>query len=212
MDKNNPDQYQTVGNKENISDIKIKGSRFISTIVHTGNRQTAENFYQLIKKKYHDATHNCLAYRISDNEFRYSDDGEPSGTAGLPIYKVLKNENIFEALIVVTRYFGGTKLGTGGLSRAYSEAAMTGLQKCNKRIKTKYITIGLETTYERYNDLLRLVNRYNGNFVNSDYKDKIALKLQIPQSRFNSFQQEFERHFYNARAANREARSEKRRA
>jgi len=197
METNNPDQYQTVANVENKTEIKVKGSRFISTVKHTLTRESAEEFYQDIKKKNFDATHNCVAYRISDNVFRYSDDGEPSGTAGLPIYKVLKNENIYEATIVITRYFGGTKLGTGGLSRAYSEAAETGLRKCKKITKTKYITIGLELSYEKYNDLQRLVNQYNGKFENLNYLERITLNLKIPKSRFSLFQQEFEKKFFD---------------
>lgn len=197
MDDNNPDQYYTVSRKEAVAEIKVKGSRFISTINQVSNSQEADKLYQEIKKKYHDATHNCFAYRISGSDYRFSDDGEPSGTAGLPIFQVLQHQNLFEILVVITRYFGGTKLGTGGLVRAYSEAAKNGLQNCKKITKTKYITISLSTNYERYNALLRLINQYNGNFVESDYKENIELKIQIPQSKFSSFQQEFEQKFYD---------------
>ncbi len=197
MDNKDPDKYITVSEKQIKAEIKVKGSRFVSTVNYVKKRKDAENFYQEIKKKFHDATHNCFAYIISENEYRYSDDGEPSGTAGMPIYKVLKNENVFETIIIITRYFGGTKLGTGGLARAYTDAAIAGLAASKKTTKTRYTTIGLEITYEQYNELLRFINQFNGNFVKSDYKEKIELELQIPQSRFFSFQQEFERKFYN---------------
>ena len=197
MDKNNPDTYITVGEKTYSAEIKVKGSKFIATAMHVINKTHADNQYQELKKKYYDATHNCFAYRISENEFRYSDDGEPSGTAGLPIFKVLENKEIFETLMVVTRYYGGTKLGTGGLARAYSDAAIECLNKSKKVQKTKYITINLQTTYDRYNELLRLVSKFNGKFKQSDYQDKIDLTLQIPKSKFNLFQNDFDKNFYD---------------
>ena len=197
MDKNNPDTYITIGEKTYSAEIKVKGSKFIATAMHVINKTHADNQYQELKQKYYDATHNCFAYRISENEFRYSDDGEPSGTAGIPIFKVLENKEIFETLMVVTRYYGGTKLGTGGLARAYSDAAIECLNKSKKVQKTKYITINLQTTYDRYNELLRLVSKFNGKFKQSDYQDKIDLTLQIPKSKFNLFQNDFDKNFYD---------------
>lgn len=197
MDKNDPDTFLTVSDKIHSTELKVKGSKFIASIVHTPNKIIAESQYQDFKKKYHDATHNCYAYRVTENDFRYSDDGEPSGTAGLPIFKVLENCEIFEALLVVTRYFGGTKLGTGGLARAYSDSALGCVNDCKKIIKTKYVTINLQTTYNRYNDLLRLVSKFNGKFKQSDYQDKVDLTLLIPKSKFNLFQIEFDQNFYD---------------
>jgi len=197
MDKHDPDTFLTVTDKIQTAEFKVKGSKFIASIIHSANKSVAEKQYQEFKQKYHDATHNCYAYRISDNEFRYSDDGEPSGTAGMPIFKVLENNGIFEALLVVTRYYGGTKLGTGGLARAYSDAALECIKKCKKIQKTRYITMNLQTTYNRYNELLRLVSKFNGKFKQSDYKDKIDLTLQIPKSKFNLFQTEFDKFFYD---------------
>jgi uncharacterized YigZ family protein len=197
MEKQDPDTFITVGEKSHSIELKVKGSKFIAGIVHTSNKAIALEQYQDFKHKYFDATHNCYAYRISANEFRYSDDGEPSGTAGLSIFKVLENNEIFEALLVVTRYFGGTKLGSGGLARAYSNAALECIKKCKKFKKIRYVTINLQTTYNKYNELLRLVSKFNGNFKQSDYQDKIDLTLQIPKSKFNLFQTEFDQHFYD---------------
>ena len=197
MNKNDPDSYLTVTDKIHSSELKVKSSKFIASIVHTSNKIIAEKQYQEFKQKYHDATHNCYAYRISENEFRYSDDGEPSGTGGLPIFKVMENNEIFEAILVVARYFGGTKLGTGGLARAYSDAALDCINSAKKILKVKYITINLQTTYNRYNELLRLVSKFNGKFKQSDYQDKVDLTLQIPKSKFNLFQSEFDKYFYD---------------
>lgn len=197
MDKNDPDTYITVTERVQSTEIKVKGSKFIAGITHAGDKTNAEKIYQEFKQKYYDATHNCFAYRITEDEFRYSDDGEPSGTAGLPIFKVLENNQLYEVLLVVTRYFGGTKLGTGGLARAYSDAGLECVRGSKKIIKTRYITINLQTSYNRYNELLRLVSRFNGKFQQSDYNDKIDLTLQIPKSKFNLFQTEFNKYFYD---------------
>ena len=102
------------------------------------NKQQAETVYANIRRKYYDATHNCFAYRISPDDFRYSDDGEPSGTAGRPIFQVLENKNLTQTIIIVTRYFGGTKLGTGGLSRAYADTASEVISKTKLDVKTIY--------------------------------------------------------------------------
>jgi uncharacterized YigZ family protein len=197
MDKDNPDTYFTVANKIQATEIKIKGSKFIASAVQAGNKTIAEELYQELKKNFHDATHNCFAYRISEDVYRYSDDGEPSGTAGIPLFKVIENNKLFEILLVVTRYYGGTKLGTGGLARAYTDAALECLKKSKKLKKTRFVTINLQTTYNRYNELLRLVSSFSGKFQHSDYQDKIDLTLQIPKSKFNLFQTEFDKYFFD---------------
>ena len=94
MSKTVEDSYRTVSKQSSSSQIKVKGSRFISHVFHAKEQEDAEKKYLNIRKKYDDATHNCFAYRISADEFRYSDDGEPSGTGGLPIYKILENKNL----------------------------------------------------------------------------------------------------------------------
>lgn len=106
-----------------------KKSKFIATVYPVQTVEEADLYMQQLRKKYYDATHNCFAYQIGEhNEFqRSSDDGEPQGTAGKPILEVLKGEQIKNTLICVTRYFGGTLLGTGGLVRAYGKAAKEGL-------------------------------------------------------------------------------------
>jgi uncharacterized YigZ family protein len=151
------------------------------------NKHQAESVYANIKRKYHDATHNCFAYRISADEFRYSDDGEPSGTAGLPIYKILENKNLSQTLIIVTRYFGGTKLGTGGLIHAYSDAALDVLDKSKIEVKVRYITITVETTYDNMSLLLDIINKYKGIIGKTEYTEKIFFCLQIPTTKFDEF-------------------------
>lgn len=120
--------YYTV-KKAGEHEIIIEKSRFIATICRTETEEEAQEFIQAIKKKYWNATHNCSAYLIGENDQiqKANDDGEPSGTAGVPILEVLKKRHLKDTSVVVTRYFGGIKLGAGGLIRAYGKAASEGL-------------------------------------------------------------------------------------
>lgn len=188
MAQHTDDEYRTVSSRPVSFELKIKGSKFIGHIFHVLNKQQAESVYNNIRRKYHDATHNCYAYRISENEYRYSDDGEPSGTAGKPIYQVLEHNNLVQTIIIVTRYFGGIKLGTGGLSRAYSDAAKDVLEKTKIEVKTRYATVTVETGYDNLTNLLDLVNKYQGIIGKTEYTDKISFCLQIPTTQFKSFQ------------------------
>lgn len=121
-------RYKTIDKKAEV-EISIKKSRFITTVMPVTSQEEADEFLKEIQKKYWNATHNCYAYQIGErNEIqRFSDDGEPQGTAGKPILDVLKGEELRDTAIVVTRYFGGTLLGTGGLVRAYGQSAKEGV-------------------------------------------------------------------------------------
>lgn len=193
----NPDIFYTVRDIRNPAELKIKGSRFITHIFHVLNKVQAEAKYVDIRKKYHNATHNCYAYRISEDEFRYSDDGEPPGTAGRQILQVLERKNLNQTLVIITRYFGGTKLGTGGLSRAYKDAVLAGLKNCKIEEKIRYFTLYLQTEYTYMSELLKLINKYNGIIVKSDYSETVNLNLQIPLRNFNEFQKEIENFLKN---------------
>ena len=129
--------YNTI-EKQETSELVEKKSKFIANIFYVSTTQEAEEKLEQIRKKYYDARHNCYAYRvIEDGNIidRSSDDGEPSGTAGAPMLNILKKENLCNVLVVVTRYFGGILLGTGGLVRAYSEATQQAIEKSTKVIK-----------------------------------------------------------------------------
>jgi len=184
------DTYLTVSDLSPASEFKIKGSRFISHIFQVWNAQESEKMIATICKKYHNAAHNCYAYRISDNEYRYSDNGEPAGTAGHPIYQVICGRNLFHVLLIVTRYFGGTKLGTGGLRKAYATAARSALDKVKIIRKIRYIEINLSTNYEHLSDILHVVKIHEGKIKKSNYTEKIELNIQIPISKFTAFQNE----------------------
>jgi uncharacterized YigZ family protein len=184
------DQFYTVEHAETSIEHKVKGSRFIASVFHVRTKREAEDRYDRLCRKYHDASHNCFAYRIDEHVFRYSDNGEPAGTAGRQILRILERKNIHQVLIVVTRYFGGTKLGTGGLSRAYSDAAKQVLDRVKVIVKIKYKTISLVTDYDHMREILALVNKFNGMIGKTDYADNVIFSAQIPYSKFSTFQKE----------------------
>ena len=147
--------FKTIS-ENTTAEIVEKKSKFIANLFYIENIEEAENKIKEIKKKYFDARHNCFAYSIFSKEGiinRFSDDGEPSGTAGAPMLNILTSKNLSNCLVVVTRYFGGILLGTGGLVRAYTGAmqeALSGITEINK-------DIGIEVKFEvTYSDLEKL--------------------------------------------------------
>lgn len=121
-------KYRTIA-KEAQTEIVEKRSRFIANVMPVSSEEEALKYLNIIKQKYWDARHNVYAYVIRENNLmRYSDDGEPSGTAGVPILEILKKEELTDLIVVVTRYFGGILLGTGGLVHAYSKSAKAGIE------------------------------------------------------------------------------------
>ena len=123
--------YKTI-NQNTIYELTEKKSKFICNVFHVESVQEAEDKLNIIRKKYHDARHNCYVYKVVEEDaFKASDDGEPSGTAGVPMLNIVNGRNLSNILVVVTRYFGGILLGTGGLVRAYSLATTTALDDSN---------------------------------------------------------------------------------
>ena len=171
--------------KNETAEIVEKKSKFIANLFHVESVEEAENRIKDIKKKYHDARHNCIAYRVAENGQiieKSSDDGEPSGTAGGPMLNILQKNNLCNLVIVVTRYFGGILLGTGGLVRAYSEVTQQAIEKSTKVIKV----IGRETIIELdYSNLEKFKYYCKNNNINIkkiDYMDNIILKIEMEES------------------------------
>ena len=158
-------------------------SKFISTARPVENAGEAEAFISRVSKRYKDATHNVWAYFIDEGNMRASDDGEPSGTAGMPVLQVLKAGRIFKSVIVVTRYFGGTLLGAGGLVRAYGASAKLGVDATG--IVTMTLCERLMVTVE-YSDGDRVKNALqNGGAIitGMDYTEKVILNYYLPQGK-----------------------------
>ena len=185
------DEYQVTAN-DVMAELKVKGSRFIAQVFHVSSREEAEQVYDRVKKKYHNATHNCFAYRIDSDQFRYSDDGEPSGTAGKPILQALDGHELLEALCVVTRYFGGTKLGTGGLIRAYGGAAELALEKLTVRVKVRTVRYRLQLPYEQEPLIRRLLSNLDAAIVSADYERGVTLVAAVPVSKGQNFESQLD--------------------
>ena len=175
-------QYKTVycGGE---AEIVEKKSRFIATVKPIKTEEEAIQFVESMKKKYWNATHNCWAYVIGE-QFqvqRCSDDGEPSGTAGKPMLDVLLGEEVHDVVVVVTRYFGGTLLGTGGLVRAYSSATKEGLQASNVITKMHGQKIRIETNYTGLGKIQYILGQRGLTILESVYTDKVELEVLLPE-------------------------------
>jgi uncharacterized YigZ family protein len=189
FDNMSEDEFFTI-EQGGTAEIKIKGSRFIGTAQPVATEGEAMAFIHHISKKFHDATHNCYAYLIgyhSASSARSSDAGEPSGTAGLPILTVIKGKKLTDIVVVVTRYFGGTKLGTGGLARAYSECARQVIDRCLIIKKYLYDRIQLEFEYHLFGSVMRIVSLYDAKILESIYDQNTKLMVSVRKSLVEPF-------------------------
>ena len=181
------EQYNTIY-EGGEGEIIEKKSRFIATVRLVKTEEEALSFIEEMRKKYWNATHNCYAYVIGERKetMRCSDDGEPSGTAGKPMLDVLLGEDLYNTAVVVTRYFGGTLLGTGGLVRAYSKAVQEGLA-CS-RIITKHHGVLLEigTDYNGVGKLQYLFGQRGIPITDSRYTEDVKLQVLVPKSEENA--------------------------
>ncbi len=168
-------------------EITINKSRFITYLIKVNNENEINNYLNDLKEKYNDATHHCYAYIIGSTK-RFNDDGEPSGTAGIPILSVLENNNLENILCVVIRYFGGIKLGANGLVRAYRRATISCLNKVNiiELVKGKKIIINFN--YNVTNTIDYLLK--NIEIVNKLFEDTVTYTILISNERYNNLKKE----------------------
>ena len=180
-------QYKTVyiGNE---AEIVEKKSRFIATVDPVKSEEEALAFIEAMRKKYWNATHNCFAYVIGEHfqVQRCSDDGEPSGTAGKPMLDVLLGEEIHDVVVVVTRYFGGTLLGTGGLVRAYSGATKEGLLASKVITKMHGQKITIQTDYTGLGQIQYILGQRGLTILNSIYTERVELEVLLPDDVIDS--------------------------
>lgn len=173
-------------------EIKVSNSTFIATAVPAFSVQEAKAAVQQIKTEYPDASHNVPVYIIGHPPSvieHSSDDGEPAGTAGRPALSVLRASGFGDIVVVVTRYFGGTKLGTGGLVRAYSEAVREVLAILPKAQKVATVTTEFAIPYAIYEQVQRLIDTYNGKLEQPVYEENITLKITFLEYQFSVFQE-----------------------
>lgn len=175
------ERYRTIL-EGGVGEITEKKSRFIATVRLVETEEEALAFIEEMRKKYWDARHNCYAYSIGQNReyTRCSDDGEPSGTAGRPMLDVLLGEDVYNIAVVVTRYFGGVLLGTGGLVRAYSKAVQEGLAASRIIEKIHGISLAVTTDYTGIGKLQYIAGERKLPILDSEYTDNVVMKLLVP--------------------------------
>lgn len=181
--------------KNNVQgEIVEKKSKFIANLFPVQNVEEAEEIIKKTKKRYHDARHNCVAYRIIDeNQIieKSSDDGEPSGTAGQPMLSVLQKSNLLNVLVINTRYFGGTLLGTGGLVRAYTESLQKAIGKSEKIQKCQGYEMLILIEYNEYNRFKHYCADNNIFIANVEYGENIECRIELTEEKKQKLEEDF---------------------
>ena len=178
--------------KENSAEIVEKKSRFIANIYNVESKEEAEKKIKQIKKKYYDAKHHCFAFSIIEENGitqKSSDDGEPSGTAGAPILNIIKSNNLQNVVIIVTRYFGGILLGTGGLTRAYSEAAGKVVEQSELIQKEPGMEVELEIDYNDNEKFKFYCQKNNINIIKIEYTENILYKIELNEKEYKKIEE-----------------------
>lgn len=174
----NPNLYKTIF-INSISEIVIEKSKFITNMVKVKNEEEVQSFFSQIKKQYWDATHNCTAYITYSGSMRSNDDGEPSGTAGKPILECLKKNELYDVAVVVTRYFGGIKLGSGGLIRAYSSATQNGIKHSGVIERILHKSLILKLNYSFWDRIEKFIKNKNISFLKPDFSEIVSIKIFV---------------------------------
>ena len=172
--------------------LTVVNSRFVTSIRRVDSVKAAREGLATIRAEMTDASHHVYAFRVGHGKSvteGMSDDGEPSGTAGPPVLAVLRGSQVGDALVVVTRYFGGTKLGTGGLVRAYSEAARQGLARLKTERKIERQMLGFEISYALYEQARQLVARFEGEITETDFGTAVTIFARFPVAASPAFAQ-----------------------
>ena len=172
--------YKTLMKRASDSFI-VNKSRFIGHGAPVESEEEALGFLAEMRREYQDASHNCYAYIIGTNMgiMRYNDDGEPGGTAGMPIIEVMKARGVTNAIVVVTRYFGGVLLGTGGLVRAYTQATQAGIEAAELVVVSRCVDIEVRAAYGKYDQLVRIASDCGAKVLDTVYDDAVTLRLRM---------------------------------
>lgn len=183
------DKYTTI-EKEVNGEIVEKKSKFIANIFPIESEEQAFKKLEEIRKFHRDARHNVFVYRIANGNERASDDGEPSGTAGVPILDILRGMKLQNVLVVVTRYFGGILLGTGGLVRAYIDSTKEALQKAKLKEKVLKIEYNIEIPYSYYDKISHFCRKGGYQIVDSTYSDMVNIFVVVERNKSQEFEEE----------------------
>ncbi len=178
----NQDEYLTI-EKPRREKLLVKGSKFIATSIPISSEEKAKLSLEKIKKEFHDATHNPYAYIIAEGGIqKFSDDREPSGTAGKKIFSAIESRNLKDVLVVVTRYFGGVKLGTGGLSRAYYESALKALSSCVFLKRERRAKLLLLFPRRYFDSVQKVLNREKVKVKKLTFGDRVKMEIDYNQA------------------------------
>jgi len=178
--------YIPTGHSE--TELVEKRSRFISQVWRVNSEEEARARIRETRKKYYDARPHCWCYRIREEGVeRYSDDGEPQGTAGQPMLNVFQKENIIDVVCVVSRYYGGTPLGAGGLVRAYTQAAKNALEEAGISVVRRWVSMEVPCTYAQFEFMRREVSVFDGLVENVDYGADVLISALLPEAKAQSF-------------------------
>ena len=164
-----------------------KKSRFIGRVWPVDTEEEALAKIQEMKKQHYDATHNCWAYVIKDGPMRFSDDGEPGGTAGNPMMQVLQRENLYNVVCVVTRYFGGILLGAGGLVRAYTKGAKIAIDEAGKSMKRVWTVLYVPCPYTYYERVKLEVEAFGGIIRSTEFGAEVELEILLAEVQAQPF-------------------------
>lgn len=176
------EEYKTIEHQADDFFIEKK-SKFIGYARPVKTQEEAVDFINSVKAKHWDATHNVYAYVLKDNNIqRYSDDGEPSGTAGVPVLDVLLKENLVDVCVVATRYFGGTLLGAGGLVRAYSHTSKIAVEAANIITMAQCSILSVDADYNFYDRILILLSEFSANIVDTQFTEKITVIFSVKEN------------------------------
>lgn len=187
------DSYRTIARSASIEPPKTKGSRFLGEAFPIATEADAEACLAAVRKREYSATHHVWAWRLrpAGDAFRYSDDGEPSGSAGAPIFRQIEGRDLTNVLVVVTRYYGGTKLGTGGLVRAYGEAAGAALDAARVVERIVRVPVRLRFDYADTSPAMHTVGRFDARVIDQRYGDDTELVVHVRRSQAEALQAAF---------------------
>ncbi len=177
------------------ADLLIANSRFIASLAPAFSVEEARQFIDRIRHEFNDATHNVPVYLVGCGNSvitHCSDDGEPSGTAGRPALAVLQGSGLSNTAVVITRYFGGTKLGTGGLVRAYSDSVRAALGLVRRAEKIPVVTVMLGLPYSHFDQTRLMISRHQGEIIDQDFAVEVTLSAQFPAGELAGFQNDLQ--------------------
>ncbi len=169
------------------TELVEKRSRFLGHVWPVTGEEEARARIEETRKKHYDARHNCWCYIIKDGPVRYSDDGEPQGTAGQPMLNVFQREGVVNVCCVVTRYFGGILLGAGGLVRAYTQSAKDALDAAGISVVRRWVAMEVPCTYAQFETMRREVEAFGGVVEGTDYGADVVLSVLLPEERAADF-------------------------